>query len=338
MLHHTRVDTFVSVENHDGLFPIHRALKFLLIAATAGSSSDEISCRFGVRSPDVLDELPDAGRDPRAVTISRTLIAQLSGDQYAVPELRTIEDLAIASKIASAVPALGDSSGWGVAFGRELNATDDRCHFIERSAGPGGSTPIPRHHYPIVEGKQIGPFRVDLRSVRFVVPARVARTLLNEERTYSRPRLAYRDVASATNRLTLIAAVVPAYAVTTHTLFCLKGHVAADVQQFLCGVFNSYVANYLVRHRVGMHVTVSIVERLPVPVAAPGTPAFEGIAAFARALALDPGDHDRAAVLQARVTRLYAITRDEFAHILSTFPLIPVLHRDAALAAFDAGA
>jgi hypothetical protein len=36
-----------------------------------------------------------------------------------------------------------------------------------------------------------------------------------------RARLAYRDVASATNRLTLIAAVIPARAATTHTLFCL---------------------------------------------------------------------------------------------------------------------
>ena len=72
-------------------------------------------------------------------------------------------------------------------------------------------------------------------------------------------------MASASNRLTLIAAIVPAHVVTTHTLFCLKGNVNPDVQLFLCGILNSFVANYLVRMRVNTHVTVSIMERLPVP-------------------------------------------------------------------------
>ena len=34
--------------------------------------------------------------------------------------------------------------------------------------------------------------------------------------------LAYREVAAATNRLTLIAAILPADTITTHTVFCLK--------------------------------------------------------------------------------------------------------------------
>ena len=58
-------------------------------------------------------------------------------------------------------------------------------------------------------------------------------------------RLAYRDIASATNRLTLIAAIVPARAVTTHTLFCLKTPLPLDAQQVLCALLNSFVANYL---------------------------------------------------------------------------------------------
>ena len=33
----------------------------------------------------------------------------------------------------------------------------------------------------------------------------------------------------------------------------------------LCGMLNSYVANYLVRMRVSTHVSAAIIERLPVP-------------------------------------------------------------------------
>lgn len=336
LLQRTHVDTFVSIENRAGLFPIHRALKFLLITATAGGSSPVVSCRFGVRSPDVLDELPDVGDDPGAVPVPQTLMARLSDDQYAVPELRTAADVAIVSGIAFSVPPLGDPSGWGVAFGRELNATDDRRHFVERQRGGAAARPTRTAHHPVLEGKQIGPFSVDVGAARFLVPARVARKLLDATRTYSHPRLAYRDVASPTNRLTLIAAIIPAYAITTHTLFCLKGNVPADVQQFLCGVFNSFVANYLVRLRVGTHVTVSIVERLAVPVVAPGSRAFNRIVALSERLAKHPADLRSAAVLQARVARLYALSRTELTHILGTFPLIPHEERQSALTAFDA--
>ena len=39
--------------------------------------------------------------------------------------------------------------------------------------------------------------------------------------------------------------------------------------------------------------------------------------------------------LNARVAVLYRLTHEEFAHVLSTFPLVPRAARDAALAAFD---
>ena len=52
---------------------------------------------------------------------------------------------------------------------------------------------------------------------------------------------------------------------TTHTVFCVKETLDEEAQQFLCGILNSYVANYLVRMRVGTHVSAAIVARLPVP-------------------------------------------------------------------------
>ncbi len=335
LLDRTMVDTFVSVENRDGLFPIHRALKFLLITATPGASTPVLSCRFGVRSPEVLEELPDTGQDRHAVPVHRSLMTQLSGEQSAVPELRTPLDVAIAAKIAFTVPPLNDPAGWNVAFGRELNATDDRRHFVERPRPDAPALGPRAGHYPIIEGKQIQPFRVDVAASRFSVPARVAATLLDPRRTFAHPRLAYRDVASSTNRLTLIAAIIPARAITTHTLFCLKGNVEPALQQFLCAVFNSFVANYLVRLRVGMHVTVSIIEHLRVPVVACDASAFREIAALAASLGRGRADGRAAAILQARVARLYGLSRTEFHHVLGTFPLIPLEEREAAAAAFE---
>jgi hypothetical protein len=319
------IDTFVSVENRDGLFPIHRGLKILLMTATRGGHTAVLPCRSGVRSPEGLDELPDSG-DPGAVPLPRAVIQAFTGDQLVIPEVRSSLDVAILSRCALCLPALCGPEGWNVAFGRELNATDDREHFV-------AATPVSRD-LPIVEGKQVQPFRVDVGASRWRIPRETATRLLGGAAPFNRPGLVYRDVASSTNRLTLIAAIVPGDVVTTHTLFRVKGAVDIDIQWFLCGIFNSFVANYLVRTRVGTHVMVSIIERLPVPKPSTRSRAFGEVVALSRGLAADPADVAAAARLQARAARLYDMTQPEFQHVLDSFPLIAMADRAAAMREF----
>jgi len=219
-------------------------------------------------------------------------------------------------------PALADPAGWGVHFGRELNATDDRPHF--RDDG---------HGLPVLEGKQIRPFGVDTTSVRYTIPDRVAARLLDANATFRRARLAYRDVASATNRTTLIAAMLPAGVVTTHTIFCLREPLEQESQQFLCGVFNSYVANYFVRTQVGTHVSAALIARLPVPRPAAASPVRRRIALLSVALRV-AYDERAVARLNAAVATLYGLSSEQFAHVLTTFPLIAEAERASALRAF----
>ena len=122
--------------------------------------------------------------------------------------------------------------------------------------------------------------------------------------------------------------------VTTHTLFCLKDEVDEPLQQYLCGILNSYVANYLVRLRVSTHVTVSIIERLPVPVPERDAPPFVEIGMLARRLGDRPEDRSAHVRLQSLAARLYRLTAADFAHVLSTFPLVEEEVRRAVLAAF----
>ena len=250
------------------------------------------------------------------------------GDASAIPEFRSAKDVAIAARLSFSTPPLGEA-GWGIAFGRELNATDDRRHFVERGSGATG-----RRLLPVVEGKQIQPFTVAIARSACALPERTAARLLDPDRTYRRARLAYRDVAASTNRLTRIAAILPSGVVTTHTLFCLKSPLDDELQQYLCGMFNSYVANYLVRLRVGTHVTASIIGQLRVPRPARGSAALLRVAALSRLLAARPGDADAGAEIQARAASLYGLSRDEFQHVLDTFPLVGLEERAAAMRAF----
>jgi N-6 DNA Methylase/Eco57I restriction-modification methylase len=321
------VDALVGLDNRRGVFPIHRSVKFLLVTATTGSPTGSIACRLGESDPAAL-EADDGGSTATSawfpVRLTPDLIRRLSGDGLAIPDLRAAVDVAIAERAAALFPPLGSDAGWSARFGRELNATDDRHAFEHAGVG----------ELPIVEGKQVEPFRARLDATEHSIHASKARRLLKPSR-YEHPRLAYRDVASATNRVTLIAAVLPARCVSTHTLFCLRSTLPIAAHHFLCGLFNSFVVNYLVRMRVTTHVTTATVERLPIP--PPGyAPSVEReIAALARLLSRrdDPIAFTH---LQALAAGLYQLTADEFRHVLTTFPLVPGEIREAAYATYVA--
>jgi hypothetical protein len=145
-------------------------------------------------------------------------------------------------------------------------------------------------------------------------------------------------VASATNRLTLIAAIIPARAVTTHTLFCLRTRVTSAEQHVLCALLNSFVANYLIRRRVNTHVTVALMSRLPVPVIRERHPFFDRLHALATKLArssMPVEEMEEYAQLQALCAHAYQLRTSEFEHVLGTFPLIPSEVRQDALSAFN---
>ena len=340
-------DTIVGFDNARAVFPIHRSVRFALVTLTTEGPTSRTFCRFGEQDVDRLDTVPEDPAEPggRAFypfTLSPALLAQLSGDDLAVPDLRAPIDLEIVESVSSASPWLSARNGWNARFGRELNASDDRGHFLDKSRvrlkpdparEPARSSGSAERLLPVLEGKHIEPFVAHVADARYLVPAGVARRLLARNPAFGRPRLAYRDVASATNRVTLIAAMLPADCVTTHTLFCLKTALDEDVQWFLCGVMNSYVANYLIRLRVTTHVSSGIIERLPVPLIGLDSPPAAAIVTISRQLAarLPRVCDDR---LQALVARLYGLTTAQFAHILDTFPLVDKLRRDGALVEF----
>jgi hypothetical protein len=318
---HAGLDSIVGFDNRHGIFPIHRSVRFVAVTATVGIPTDRVRCRFGLSRPEDLERVtPDS---PNPVELTRAFIARLSGDEdLAVPEIRSPIDLQIIERISARIPMLQE--GWKVAFGRELNATDDRHRFVpfERDA-PGR---------PVLEGKQIDSFRASVEGCRYHLRADTT------VRIPRRPRLAYRDIASATNRLTLIAAIIPAEAVTTHTLFCLKTPLPLDAQHVLCALLNSFVANYLIRLRVNTHVTVSLVSRLRVPVVERDSRTFRRLSTLARTLMHSPAAAEQQpeyAELQGIVARLYGLTESEFAHVLSTFPLMSEEIKSATLLQFN---
>jgi hypothetical protein len=241
--------------------------------------------------------------------------AGAGGRARRIPDARRPADLALAERLARTFPRLGDASGWGATFGRELNATEDKA-----AIGTSG--------LPVIDGRHLSPFRAAAGlSGRRISRAAAARLL--PDRRWEHSRLAYRDVSGVGNRVSLIAAVVPAGVVTTHTIFCLRTALPAEQQHFLCACFNSYVANAIVRLLMGGHVTTGLVEDLPIPVWH-GTAADRRIARVAARLSRSPWSADLEARLQAAVARRFGLDATTFAGILEGFPLVPSVDRQRA--------
>lgn len=322
----SNVERVVGFDNRGAAFPIHRSVKFILLSATAGAPTREMACRFGETDPAVLRSGAerhgeDARHERSAIRLTPALLKTVSGDDCSVPDLRTATDLSVLERAAIRFPPLGAASGWHASFGRELNATEDKP-LLGTSAADG---------WPVFEGKHIEPFRAHPELTRWTIPGDAARQRMGSQAL--RQRLAYRDVASATNRVTLIAALLPARSVSTHTLFCLKTRLPLESQHVLCALLNSLVVNFLVRLRVSTHVTTAIVQRLPVPTEDDLGPWREALLETAIVLGRRH-DMQQSAQLNAVVAHLYRLEASEFAHVLNTFPLIERAERDAMLAAF----
>ena len=330
------LDTWLGLDNKAGIFPIHRSVRFLMIAATNAGRTEVLRFRSGLQDPAVLDR---CASDPRHdegeawLSVSRSRIESWDPGQLSVPALTSPAALAVLTTAATLAPPLGSERGWHARFGRELNATDDRDHFILRP---------PRHrlshlpsHLPIVEGKHLAPFQVAVDATTHAVSRATASRLIDPAVSFLRDRLAYRDVASATNRLTLIAGPLPAGTLSTHTVFVLKTPLAPDAQWCLLGLLNSLVANYLVRLNVTTHVTTALMARLPVPRPPDDSPAFRAIAGLARKLSVTGIDAapDAYAQLNALVALLYGIRGDDYQHVVASFPLLPQSLRDRCVAA-----
>jgi len=282
----TRIDTLARFDNRDGVFQAHRSLRFAALTTTVGEATPafELTRLPGMSA---LDDLPDCGDAGRGPALTRHALELLGGRGRRVPDVPDSAHLALALKLAARHRGLGDPLGWGASFGRELNLTDDRRAFTTSGM-------------PVLEGKHLHPFRVDADGARHRITRAAAARLL-PSRPFDSPRLAYRDVTAQTNRQTLIAAIVPAGMVTSHSLFCLRNGWDLRTQRALCLILNSSVANFLMRLFVSSHVTTSLMAWLPVP--------DRGAAVDALA------DFEPGAAADARVRALYGLTKQEAAAI-----------------------
>ena len=243
----------LSFENRRRIFDIDSRFKFDLIVARRPGPTRSLRCAF------YLDGIEQVTDEPRVMIYSMPFLEASGGANLTPLELRGQTELKIAEQLFAHSLRLG---AWcdarGIRLGRDLHMTDDAEAF--RSIAGGG---IVLH-----EGKTFHQYtdRWDTAPRYSVTPEalRSKPTVADAARYY---RLAFRDIARSNDERTMIAFVAPPGVVFGHTATVEKSpwsRCNADAL-VMCALFNSFTFDWLVRQKAATHLSLYLLEALPVP-------------------------------------------------------------------------
>ena len=357
----TQVTGLFGFENRRMIFEgVDSRFKFVVLSFTKGGSTESFPATFMRHETSDLELFPAQ----LGLEISIELISRLSPDSLSVMEFKNDTDVQIAEKMLK-FPLLGEQleDTWNLKLTSEFHMTND-SHLFQTLPGPG--------RLPLYEGKMINQFTNTFGEARYWIDKYEGRkaTLgsrrkdLGQLLDYQMYRLGFRDIASNTNERTLISTLIPPSfhnnKLPTIQPFNENGQpsMKLDEQLFLCGVWNSFVLDSMLRLKVTTTVNFFYIYSLPVPRLKATDPSFVPVVErAAKLICTTPefddlaaevglGSHEngvtdpeeRAALraeLDGMVAHLYGLTEEEFAYILTTFPLVDESVKTAALAAYN---
>jgi len=353
-------------ENRKKLFPIDSRIKVVLLAAQRdGIATDRFRAAFFVGKDAAgreravsLEELPAvlSRLENEAPKLHVDQIRALAPETWAFPELQTALDAEIAAHCARALPALNlDDRGWKLTYCSELHADRDAWRFKEakeleelaasrnglRWTGPGRG-----EWWPLVEGSLFYHLEFPMEGrtpTKWVngeevskLPARLNRDGSSVMNHY---RVAWRDVAAATNERSTVAVVLPPRTVAKHKAPTVWGG-SLDVPRALAlaALMSSFCFDYLVRFRGAISLTYGILNSIPAPsftlIPSVVPLAAEVVARDAEFWALwqevcgaMPRPQlsmweiaERRARIDAEIALAYGLSLPQYAALLSTFP------------------
>jgi hypothetical protein len=334
-----------SFSNERFFFPgVDHRFKFALLGAHKGTQTDGFwaTFRFNPRVAISPDDLPAFLTDKdNLIHVTRESLARFSPDSLSLMEFQTREDYEIVEKIYDEVPLLAqrNEAGWNVRLNNEFHFTNDRHLFNQRGNG-----------IPLYEGKMIHQYNAYYAAPQFWIQedklVGLSETQRKQLKTY---RVVHRRIASATNERTLISAIVPPEVgcEINATVLLIDGEAQESNKLYLCGMLNTFALDFIIRYKVTTTLNMFYIYSLPIPRLTSSNPYFDYIVPRAARLtctraefaglwqevmgeawddtkgANDSAERQRLRdEIDAAVAHLYKLTRDDFAHILATFPLV----------------
>jgi hypothetical protein len=372
-IEHMTLHCCFSFENRRKLFEIDSRFKFAAVVAERGGPTTAFDCAFYLQDEQWLF---GADRTSAAMVYTTEYLKQISPGYLAMPECRSQSDADLLGAIHSpgtqnvgewlegcnADFAFGvelhrnpefNKSLWRASFGDELQVSDrlDNSDLVPVFEGKAFGSLTIRGEYPVVSASPVG---IALKKDKW-------------RPSLAYYRLAFREVAASTNERTLIAAVLPPGSMCNHTAGIeVQPQLRSQGRMlWLAAVLNAVLPDWQVRQKANTHVSAFIFRSTRLP-AADHAAAFLAHCALRLSsvsgayaqlwheqlgetwreagkqvftwpvLATDDERWAMRAAIDAVVADAYGLSREQYAHVLSTFshksyPKAPQL----CLAAFD---
>jgi len=333
---------------------VHPSIKPSVLTFKKGGETARFPAAFMRHDVAELDHFPQEG----ALDISVDMVRRLSPDSLSIMEFKNEADIRIAEKMLK-FPLLGEDipDKWKLRLTREFDMTNDSCLFQTCSA---------KSRHRLYEGKMIWQFDHKYSEPRFWVEEKEGRKALLGHETdtgqvldYQDYRLGFRSAGENTNERNFISTVLPRYVFCGNSIILSQGDINQNkpLITFLSAMFDSFVLDYAIRLKISRNMNMFYIYQLPIPRLTEKDTAFWPIVNRAARLictraefdelakevglkshkdgATDPDERAKLrAELDGLIAHLYGLTEDEFAYILTTFPLVKQPVKDAALAAY----
>ena len=323
-------------ENRREIFEgVHRHFKFVVLSFEKGGKTKSFPSVFMRHDVSELANFPQYG----AVNINVDVVKKLSPDAYSLFEFKSESEANILQKIFAFPPLNAWRDKAGLEFSREFNAADDDFRFNENGVG-----------YRIYEGKMIWHFTSYFSAPgKWIKETEFKKTHFFEKGDWKKYRIAVRRVSASTNERTLVTTLLPKNIMTSHSLFVNVKDILTGIESvYLTSILNSFVLDFVMRNQATTNITQFLIYQLPVPRLKPKDKWFQAIVGRAARLICTTEEFSelwdevmgnewtgkKAAIteyernilraeLDGIIAHIYGLTEEEFAYILSTFPIVP---------------
>ncbi|RCJ17640.1 transcriptional regulator [Nostoc sp. ATCC 43529] len=348
----TKVTGLFCLENRKEIFEgVHRSFKIVVLTFVKGSITTEFPSTFMRHNVQELQRFP--GDDSLQINVD--MVRQLSPDSLSVMEFKNQVDIRIAEKIAK-FPALSENlEPWNLCFAREFDMTNASHLFINQRNDD---------LFPLVQGNMFHQFKHNFALPKYWINPNEGRAKIlgrakddGQKLAYQDYRIVHRRIARNTDERSLIACVLPPNRFCADTAQSVKNLLPYDITLFITAIFNSFVLDSEIRRRITAHCDMHFMYALRVPRLTKNdryfndivqraaklictTPEFDELAQEVGLVSHQQGVTDETeraklrAELDGMVAHLYGLTEDEFSYILTTFPIVNAIVKEAALEAY----
>ncbi|WP_338638737.1 Eco57I restriction-modification methylase domain-containing protein [Burkholderia pyrrocinia] len=271
-----RLTTLFGFENTRGVWfrAIDTRMKFALYCAHRGGSTEDFPAAFAINSE---ERLQVAREQPLRLPVD--LLREFSPEALAVMEFSNQLEIDIAKKMYSRFPRLGDEIDGLPAWVpvREVDMGTDNELFVTDGRGwPLYQGSMVTHHdyrakgYVSGHGRNVtweplafGAPEKRIRPQWRILPEQIPNKIRDRVRRY---RIGFCDVGNATNQRALMAAMIPPNTVCGHKVPTIEFSPNSPTVMLLwLAVANTLAMDFIVRMKVALTMSLSILGSLPFP-------------------------------------------------------------------------